>query len=228
MALVPSLSVLLFHTLRWRAKAPWEQPPRGPNIYQHGLITKAERQRPFPSVTLQKTASFFLDFRAQPQWTIEFLPMWELPISRQKSALKTNWWKRGFETALWNSRLVVLFAVVTSVLAGLDLFFVIGLESFRVLLNLVRSADLAMVVDQREAILRESILRMISLIDGYLLGAFMFIFGFGMYELFLADIQEARSSPASGRILHIKSLEDLKTRLGKVILIILIDRKSVV
>ena len=136
--------------------------------------------------------------------------------------MKTNWWKRGFETALWKSRLVVLFAVVTSVLAGLDLFFVIGLESFRVLLNLVRSADLAMGVDQREAILRESILRMISLIDGYLLGAFMFIFGFGMYELFLADIQEARSSPASGRILHIKSLEDLKTRLGKVILIILI------
>ena len=136
--------------------------------------------------------------------------------------MKTNWWKRGFETALWKSRLVVLFAVVTSVLAGLDLFFVIGLESFRVLLNLVRSADLAMGVDQREAILRESILRMISLIDGYLLGAFMFIFGFGLYELFLADIQEARSSPASGRILQIKSLEDLKTRLGKVILIILI------
>ena len=123
---------------------------------------------------------------------------------------------------MWNSRLVVLFAVVTSVLAGLDLFFVIGLESFRVLLNLVRSSDLAMGVDQKEAILRDSILQMISLIDGYLLGAFMFIFGFGMYELFLADFQAARSSPASGRILQIKSLEDLKTRLGKVILIILI------
>jgi uncharacterized membrane protein YqhA len=63
---------------------------------------------------------------------------------------------------------------------------------------------------------------MISLIDGYLLGAFMFIFGFGMYELFLSDFQEARSSTASGRILQIKSLEDLKTRLGRIILIILI------
>jgi uncharacterized membrane protein YqhA len=76
--------------------------------------------------------------------------------------------------------------------------------------------------DQREGLLRESVLRMISLIDGYLLGAFMFIFGFGLYELFLADLQEARSSLASGRILQIKSLEDLKTRLGRVILIILI------
>lgn len=131
-------------------------------------------------------------------------------------------WKRVFENVLWNSRFVVLFAVITSVLAGLDLFVVVGLESFRVLMSLAHCADLTMPLNQREGLLRESILRMISLIDGYLLGAFMFIFGFGMYELFLADLQQARSSLASGRILQIKSLEDLKTRLGRVILIILI------
>ena len=131
-------------------------------------------------------------------------------------------WKRAFENALWNTRWVVLFAVITSVLAGLDLFVVLGLESFRVVVGLAHSANPTIAIDQREALLRQGILRMISLIDGYLLGAFMFIFGFGMYELFLADLQEGRSSPASGRILQIKSLEDLKTRLGRVILIILI------
>ena len=118
--------------------------------------------------------------------------------------------------------MVVLFAVITSVLAGIVLFCVIGIESLRVLLNMLRYADPTMAPDQREAILRQSILREIALIDGYLLGAFMFIFGFGLYELFLADFQEARSSQASGRILRIKSLDDLKTRLGKVILIILV------
>jgi len=133
-----------------------------------------------------------------------------------------SWWKRTFENALWNSRWVVLLAVITSVLAGVDLFVVVGVESLRVLVNLAQSADPWMALDQKEGLLRQSILRMISLIDGYLLGAFMFIFGFGMYELFLADLQEARSSTASGRILQIKSLEDLKTRLGRVILIILI------
>src|SRR6516165_7868957 len=131
-------------------------------------------------------------------------------------------WKRSFEGVLWKSRFVVILAVITSVLAGLDLFFVVGLESFRVLVSLAHSADLSLAVDQRDRLLRESILRMISLIDGYLLGAFMFIFGFGLYELFLADLQEARASQTSGRILQIKSLEDLKTRLGRVILIILI------
>jgi uncharacterized membrane protein YqhA len=138
------------------------------------------------------------------------------------AVVRMSSWKKAFENVLWNSRLVVLFAVITSVLAGLDLFIVVGLESLRVLVSLAHSADPTMALDQREGLLRQSILRMISLIDGYLLGAFMFIFGFGLYELFLADLQEARSSLASGRILRIKSLEDLKTRLGRVILIILI------
>ncbi len=133
-----------------------------------------------------------------------------------------NWWKKGFEIALWNSRLVVVLAVITSVLAGVALFCIIGIESLRVLANVVHYLDPTMVLEQREALLRESVLRIISLIDGYLLGAFMFIFGFGLYELFLSDLQEARSSQASGRILRIKSLDDLKTRLAKVVLIILI------
>ena len=132
------------------------------------------------------------------------------------------WLKSAFEKVLWNSRMVVLFAVITSVLAGIVLFCVIGIESLRVLLNMLHYADPTIAPDQREVILRQSILREIALIDGYLLGAFMFIFGFGLYELFLADFQEARSSQASGRILRIKSLDDLKTRLGKVILIILV------
>ena len=146
----------------------------------------------------------------------------ELVFRNAKSGINMDWLKRAFEKVLWNGRLVVLFAVITSVLAGMVLFCVIGIESLRVLLNILHYADPTMALDQREAILRQSILREIALIDGYLLGAFMFIFGFGLYELFLADFQEARASQASGRILRIKSLDDLKTRLGKVILIILV------
>jgi uncharacterized membrane protein YqhA len=63
---------------------------------------------------------------------------------------------------------------------------------------------------------------LITMIDGYLLGAFMLIFGFGLYELFLAEIREAKESRMSARILRVESLDDLKSRLGKVILIILI------
>jgi uncharacterized membrane protein YqhA len=138
-------------------------------------------------------------------------------IEEQKQLMR-----RWFESALWSSRLVVLLAVITAVLAGVALFLLIGLQTFGVLVNMFHCIDPTMAVEQREAIMRESILRLITMIDGYLLGAFMLIFGFGLYELFLAPIQEAKASIMSARILRVESLDDLKSRLGKVILIILI------
>jgi len=133
-----------------------------------------------------------------------------------------TWWKKAFEIALWKSRLIVVLAVFPSIIAAVVLFCIIAIESFRVLGDLMHYLDPTLALDQREALLKQSILRMISAIDGYLLAAFMLIFGFGLYELFLADLQEARSSQTAGRILRIRSLDDLKTRLAKVILIILI------
>ena len=130
--------------------------------------------------------------------------------------------RRWFESALWSSRLVVLLAVITTVLAGVALFLVIGLETFGVLAKMFHCVDPTMPVEQRETVMREGIIRLITMIDGYLLGAFMLIFGFGLYELFLAQIQEAKASRMSARILRVESLDDLKSRLGKVILIILI------
>jgi len=83
--------------------------------------------------------------------------------------------KTVFEKVLWNSRYVVLIAVISSVLAGVVLFCVIGLESLRTLASLSGYANLTMALEERDAILRQGILREIALIDGYLLGAFMFI-----------------------------------------------------
>jgi uncharacterized membrane protein YqhA len=43
-----------------------------------------------------------------------------------------------------------------------------------------------------------------------------------MYELFISEIDEAKGSKASSKILVIESLDDLKQRLAKVIIMILI------
>jgi uncharacterized membrane protein YqhA len=64
----------------------------------------------------------------------------------------------------------------------------------------------------------------VDVVDGYLLALVMLIFGLGMYELFVSDIGQARGSKASSKILVIDSLDDLKNRLAKVILMILIVR----
>jgi uncharacterized membrane protein YqhA len=79
-----------------------------------------------------------------------------------------------------------------------------------------------MTSDVKQALLAENLTRFIAVIDGYLLGAFMLIFGFGLYELFVSDLEPAREITSSGRLLVIKSLDDLKERLGKVILLIMI------
>ncbi|MBV9390345.1 MAG: YqhA family protein [Verrucomicrobia bacterium] len=122
----------------------------------------------------------------------------------------------AFETVLWNTRLVVLMAVIISVLASLILFLIISFEAVRVLWEAVGYYDSNLTSAARENLLANVTSHLIGVFDGYLLGAFMLIFGFGLYELFLAPLVQAR------RILLVDSLDALKSRLGKVILIILI------
>jgi len=42
-----------------------------------------------------------------------------------------TWWKKAFEIALWKSRLIVVLAVFPSIIAGVVLFCIIAIESFR-------------------------------------------------------------------------------------------------
>jgi uncharacterized membrane protein YqhA len=130
--------------------------------------------------------------------------------------------KRHFEALLWNSRFIVLLAVVSSVLTGLELFILASLDSARALTSVFTALNPGMTSDVKQALLAENLTRFIAVIDGYLLGAFMLIFGFGLYELFVSDLEAAREITSSGRLLVIKSLDDLKERLGKVILLIMI------
>jgi uncharacterized membrane protein YqhA len=62
----------------------------------------------------------------------------------------------------------------------------------------------------------------VEVVDGYLLATVMLIFSLGLYELFISDIDQAHGSRASSKILVISNLDDLKGRLAKVILMIMI------
>jgi uncharacterized membrane protein YqhA len=54
------------------------------------------------------------------------------------------------------------------------------------------------------------------------LATVLLIFSLGLYELFISKIDAAESATVSGNVLVINSLDDLKSRLAKVILMILI------
>ncbi|MBI5938268.1 MAG: YqhA family protein [Betaproteobacteria bacterium] len=133
-----------------------------------------------------------------------------------------RFFERLFEKALWNGRFVVVVAVVASMAAATAIFYMATVDVVYLVGHMLHYADPSLAADARKAIHDETITHVVEVVDGYLLATFMLIFALGMYELFVSDIDEARGSKTSSKILVIESLDDLKARLAKVILMILI------
>lgn len=127
-----------------------------------------------------------------------------------------------FERALWRSRYIVLFAVVASVAASFAIFFLATADVVYLLQHVSHYLDAGLTQDARAELRNSTLTHIVEVVDGYLLGAVLLIFALGMYELFVSDIDPARSSKSSSKILLIENLDDLKNRLAKVILMILI------
>jgi len=127
-----------------------------------------------------------------------------------------------FEGALWRSRYVILAAVIASMAAGFAIFYIATVDVWYMLAHLIHYADANLAAEARKVLHDDTITHIVEVVDGYLLAVVMLIFSLGLYELFISDIDEAHGSKASSKILVIESLDDLKARLAKVILMILI------
>jgi uncharacterized membrane protein YqhA len=127
--------------------------------------------------------------------------------------------ERAFEGALWRSRLVVYAAVICSMLAAFALFYVTVVDVYHTLAHLTHYAGLD---DAARAELRaNTVAHIVGSVDGFLLAIVLLIFAFGIYELFISDIDCAQNERSS-KVLIIESLDDLKSRLASVILMILV------
>ena len=127
-----------------------------------------------------------------------------------------------FEGALWNSRFVILTAVVGSLLAGFAIFYMATVDVVFLFQHALHYADSSMTEEARKALHDSTVSHIVEVVDGYLLATVMLIFSLGLYELFISDIDQAHGSKASSKILVISNLDDLKSRLAKVILMIMI------
>lgn len=127
-----------------------------------------------------------------------------------------------FEGALWRSRFVVIFAVVASMVAGFAVFYMSTIDVVFMIEHIAHYADPDLSQAARQTLHEDTITHIVEVVDGYLLATVMLIFSLGLYELFISDIDEAKGEARSSRILLIESLDDLKARLAKVILMILI------
>lgn len=127
-----------------------------------------------------------------------------------------------FEGTLWNSRFVILAAVVGSLLAGFAIFYMATVDVIYLFEHAMHYADSSLTEEARKILHDSTVSHIVEVVDGYLLAIVMLIFSLGLYELFISDINQAHGSKSSSKILVINNLDDLKSRLAKVILMILI------
>ncbi|BCN92673.1 hypothetical protein THMIRHAM_04580 [Thiomicrorhabdus immobilis] len=128
--------------------------------------------------------------------------------------------EKVIESALWNSRFVVMVAVVASLFTAFAIFYTTSVDVFYTISHLTHYHSMD---DEGRALLKaQTVAHVVGSVDGFLLGAIMLIFSLGLYELFISKIDTAVDNVGASKILMINSLDDLKDKLAKVILMILI------
>jgi uncharacterized membrane protein YqhA len=130
--------------------------------------------------------------------------------------------EKVFEALLWNSRFVVIVAVVVSLITAFAMFYMASVDAFYLVSHLGDYLSPDLIGEARKDFRAEAITHVVEVIDGYLLATVLLIFSLGLYELFISKIEQAEESETSSSVLAIHSLDDLKTRLGRVIIMILI------
>ena len=120
-----------------------------------------------------------------------------------------------FENALWSTRFIVLISVVLSIISSIILFLLGGWDIIQAIIykNPLLNNDIETN--------NELLFNIISSIDLFLIGIVLLLFGFGVYELFISEINFAKDKFADST-LKINSLDQLKNKIIKVIIIVLI------
>ncbi len=140
-----------------------------------------------------------------------------------------NFLDKVFEPLIWRSRFVVLFAVVFSLGVSLLMFYMATVDAIYMIGHALHYYSPELNGAARMELRAVTVTHVVEIVDGYLLASVMLIFALGLYELFISEIDIAKESAngnekISSNVLMITSLDDLKTRLAKVILMILIVR----
>jgi uncharacterized membrane protein YqhA len=132
-----------------------------------------------------------------------------------------------FEHFLWYFRLVIVLGVV-GLLMGSSVVFILGiLETTHLVGNFfatlwMNHLHLAKETGRGLLTYNELIMSVIKIVDDFLVGIVLLIFGLGSYDLFISRIDPAlNQSDIRPDWLIFGSLEELKSVLGKVVLMIL-------
>ena len=123
-----------------------------------------------------------------------------------------------FERWLWRFRLIAIVPVLMSLLSAAAAFLCGSLEVFGALKVLLDGSG------ETSYAIAKQLGQLVGGVDLYLIGIALLIFGYGVYELLISNIDAAhQDEKADGSgLLDIRSLDDLKEKLVKVIVVALI------
>ena len=120
-----------------------------------------------------------------------------------------------FEKFLWNFRYITILAVILSILSAFTLILIGSWDIIEAVIFYNPLFDASISSNN------ELLFKLISAIDLFLIGIVLLIFGFGIYELFVSEIDFANSKFTEST-LKIRDLDQLKNKIIKVIIIVLI------
>jgi uncharacterized membrane protein YqhA len=143
-----------------------------------------------------------------------------------KAPTTNSWIENAFESMLFQSRFLLLFAVLGSLFGSVMLFIKGCSEIVHAATDLFpRALNLHPAGLDDKAVL----LSVVPAIDYYLFATALLIFATGIYEIFISEIDpQVRIDRSTGKLkispswLNFRSLDDLKTQIGKVIMMILV------
>ena len=120
-----------------------------------------------------------------------------------------------FEKLLWSVRYITILSVILSIIAA---FTLIILGSWDIIEAVIFYNPL---FDESISNNNDLLFKIISAIDLFLIGIVLLIFGFGIYELFVSEIDFANAKFTEST-LKIRDLDQLKNKIIKVVIIVLI------
>ncbi len=131
-----------------------------------------------------------------------------------------NMIEKFFEHGLWSSRFIILLAVVFGLIGAILLFAVASFDIYNTAVYVINTYSTHA---HPEHFHDDVVGGIIGAVDLYLIGVIMLIFSFGIYELFISDIDPAKDTEGNeNQLLAVHSLDQLKDKISKVIVMVLV------
>ncbi|RMB00261.1 YqhA family protein [Hydrogenothermus marinus] len=122
------------------------------------------------------------------------------------------------ERILWESRFMIFLAVIASIIGA---FILVLVGTYDIIIVLKDSFHAFSSLEHFEGFHKEAVKHIVSAVDVYLIATVLLIFGLGLYELFISKIDAAETNNRASKILVVHTLDQLKDKLAKVIVMVL-------